>query len=246
MDCLGVPDLLGAILSKLSEMRVDLFDIKQQLTSIDGHTHAIQDTSNSIYDRLEHVKVDSYVNVRVVDDTGVFPLPATVLTGLLVSAVVGEGVQHHVIVDNAPHVVVDSGAIAISNIPHTIIDSGSVAISNVPHTVVDSGSVAINNVPHVVVDSLPAITISGNPTVYARLQAWDCVNKNWNAVRGYGHTRFRVGITGQTLDFGDANTCTLVAGIAGYDHDNLSYLNGLSGEYKADRWTRSIVKSELV
>ncbi len=52
---------------------------------------ALQTTANTtltnIYDRLEHVKVDSFVNVRVVDELGELPLPATTLTGLLVSFV---------------------------------------------------------------------------------------------------------------------------------------------------------------
>lgn len=46
----------------------------------------ISETLTSIYDRLEHVKVDSFVNVRVMDDLGALPIPSTELTGLLVSA----------------------------------------------------------------------------------------------------------------------------------------------------------------
>lgn len=41
---------------------------------------------DEIYTRLEHVKVDSYVNSRIVDEFGLAPLPATAVTGLLVSA----------------------------------------------------------------------------------------------------------------------------------------------------------------
>lgn len=39
-----------------------------------------------IYNRLEHVKVDSYVNVRIMDSEGALPLEADVLSGLLVKA----------------------------------------------------------------------------------------------------------------------------------------------------------------
>lgn len=39
-----------------------------------------------IYDRLEHVKVDSFVNVRIMDELGALPVPCTEATGLLVFA----------------------------------------------------------------------------------------------------------------------------------------------------------------
>lgn len=50
------------------------------------NTSAISSKLTDIYDRLEHIKIDSYVNARIVDETGGIPVPCTEVTGLLVTA----------------------------------------------------------------------------------------------------------------------------------------------------------------
>jgi hypothetical protein len=209
-------------------------------------------TLTNLYNIFEH----QFIDVRLMDTTGEFALPATVAGGLTVTAVLDSTAQHHVIVDSGsvivgghvsidgsvntyvidgsvdvtnfpttqqvsvtgvPHVVVDSGSVTatMSGVVHTIVDSGSIALSSVAHVIVDSGSIALSAVAHVIVDS-GSIAVSNvlhvivDGAVYVNMQAWDCVNKAWNAVRGYGHQYFTVHDT-TTVSYSDNATCSLVA-----------------------------------
>lgn len=181
---LGITNLINGVLSlhdDLVAIKGVLDSSKTVLDSIRTHVATIDENVVHVYDRLEHVKIDSYVNVRVMDEFGLLPVPSSVITGLLVSAYAFEGQQHHVVVDsghinvdgsvntyvidgsvaitNTPHVIVDSGnvlisgTVTVSNVVHTIVDSGSIALSAVAHVIVDSGSVVLGAVAHVIVDS---------------------------------------------------------------------------------------------
>lgn len=108
---------------------------------------------DNIYSRLEHVKVDSYVNVRLMDITGELPVPCDDITGLLVSAyAVPGGMDVNVVNSFVPcvpaggvlPVYVDNTAVpvTIDNMPHVVVDSGDISVDNVVHVVVDSGTVA--------------------------------------------------------------------------------------------------------
>jgi len=78
LDGVPVVDTLG--FAAFTEQLLDRVDL--MLTALTN----IVDNTAQIYAKLSHVEIDSYVNVRVVDEFGVDPLPATVATGLLVSA----------------------------------------------------------------------------------------------------------------------------------------------------------------
>jgi hypothetical protein len=254
---LGVNDKLDTLASKLDTLA-------GKLDTIAG---LLGPAGTNLYDRLQHVKVDSFVNVRVMDALGLDPIPSTVGTGLLVSAFVGAGVQHHVIVDNAPHVVVDSGSVDVANVPHTIVDNtvsviGSVGVNNTPHVIVDSGSLSasVTNVPHVVVDSgsigvdnvvhviidSGVVSISGTPTVYARQQAWGIVGKAWYAVRGMDHTFYQTLVNNTHNEWSDVDTCSLIAIQSGMSSTNTSYANGLGSDAVGTNRYRSFVQADAM
>lgn len=72
-----------------------------QLELVNTNLGLVNTKLSDIYDRLHHVEVDSYVNVRVMDITGELPLPASEVSGLLVSAyAAGPPAPTHVIVDS--------------------------------------------------------------------------------------------------------------------------------------------------
>lgn len=71
----------------LSNTLLNSIDLKlDALASIGGKLDRISDQLNSIYARQEHLKIDSYVDVRLLDSAGLFTAPCSKLTGLLVSA----------------------------------------------------------------------------------------------------------------------------------------------------------------
>lgn len=110
---------------------------------------------NDIFNRLEHVKVDSFVNARIVDDAGLLPIPSTELTGLLVSAYAAPGVQEVHVTNPTIAVTGDVGLAAGA----AVIVSGAVDVVTMPaDTAVHltspiTGSVSVANIPHVVVDN---------------------------------------------------------------------------------------------
>jgi hypothetical protein len=141
-----------------------------------------------IYERLEHVEIDSFVNVRVMDETGDLPIPSTIATGLLVSAFAGPGVQH---------VIVDSGNVGVSGTPANpvyvattpfepfVIDSSTPVNVNVfspiplpieGHVIVDSGS------SHVTVDN-SSLVVSG--TINSNNYLTNVENSAWEPALGY-------------------------------------------------------------
>lgn len=125
-----------------------------------------------VYDRLEHVKVDSYVNVRVVDELGIAPVPCTEATGLLVSAVLATE-------DALPVAVVNPFlSVHVDNVPHVEVDGiVYVDVNNVAHVNVD-------NIPHVVVDN--TVAVSGD--VYADLRLKNAFSGLWQDALGFGVT----------------------------------------------------------
>lgn len=228
----GITDILNQlglafILSnQLAQQSYDLMVLMK------GVLDSLSTKLSDIYNRLEHVKVDSFVNVRLVDDTGEFPMITGVWPAAAVPVAGLAGANPaHVVIDNAPHVVVDNDPLPVS-------------VNNVPHVAVDSlPSVTVSNVVHTIVDSLPAVSISGNPTVYARIQAWDVVGKAWNAVRAFGHGIFRVRANNTNHDYTDQNTCTLISGTGGFDSSNISYVLGAGADQGSDR-QRLFVRSD--
>lgn len=138
-------DLLTSALEQLVTLVTTSNDRLQQLIT----------ASNDIYARLEHVKVDSYVNVRVMDDTGEFPVLSTV-AGLQVLAIPG---------GNFP-VVGGPFDVNVTNSPDV----------NVTNTVAVSGNVGINGTV--------SVSVANTPTVLARLYAWDMVHAAWTALAG--------------------------------------------------------------
>jgi len=82
--------------------------LEMKLDTVNGHL-------TDIYDRLEHIKVDSYVNVRVVDEFGIAAIPCTEFTGLLVSAVVANPLP--VSVDGTVPVTITSQPILVAPSP---------------------------------------------------------------------------------------------------------------------------------
>lgn len=93
MDVLGFAESTAQELSLLTRIAVAAEACSSKLDGIQGIndklTH-VSDQLDLIYARLEHVKVDSFVNVRIMDDLGALPVPATIATGLLVSAFASE------------------------------------------------------------------------------------------------------------------------------------------------------------
>lgn len=75
--------------------------MNNSLTSINTSIGSTNSKLDQIYDRLEHVKVDSYVNARIVDSLGELPIPASE-AGLLVDFVGGgSGTPFNVNVTNS-------------------------------------------------------------------------------------------------------------------------------------------------
>jgi hypothetical protein len=79
----GMPSFFILQLQRIEGALSDIFNEQKTQTTI------LKDAIDANTAALKHVEVDSYVNVRVVDDLGVIPIPATALTGLLVSAFAG-------------------------------------------------------------------------------------------------------------------------------------------------------------
>lgn len=241
VSCLGVVDALNTINTTLTTIN----------TSLGTLNTSVQDVKT----KLDDVKIGSYVNVRLMDDTGLIPLPATVVSGvpvtLVADSVTGE---RHVIVDsgtvsvgNVPHVVVDSGTTSISNTPHVIVDSGvlNCSVTNVPHIVVDSGSIGVNNVVHTIVDS-GTVAISGTPTVIARQFVWGIVGKDWKPVRGMDHTFYQSLVNNTHYEWSDANTCSLISIHSGMSSTNTSYANALGSDAVGTNRYRSFVQADAM
>lgn len=134
-----------------------------------------------IYERLEHLKVDSYVDVRIMDELGLGPLPATELSGLTVTPI---PVLTPVSVVNTVTVTGDVQITSITPIPiegHVIIDNTAVPvrldqdvfvrnspalplnviIPDLPLSI--EGHVIVDTLPSVVVQTLPPVMVSNNP-----------------------------------------------------------------------------------
>jgi hypothetical protein len=78
---------------------VDVLGINDYYTSFNTQLSLVNQNLEKIYDRLHDVNIDSFVNVRLMDVTGEFPVPCSELTGLLVSAY-ASGIPQHVVVDS--------------------------------------------------------------------------------------------------------------------------------------------------
>jgi hypothetical protein len=172
VDILGDGGFASSLLAALGLINTSLVTVNSNL--------------QLIYERLEHVEIDSFVNVRVMDETGELPLPATEVTGLLVSAFATPVVQH---------VIVDSGNVGVSGTPANpvyvattpfepfVIDSSTPVnvnlVSPIPlpiegHVVVDSGSINVNNSP---------LVVSG--TVNSNSYLTNVENSGWEPALGY-------------------------------------------------------------
>jgi len=128
-----------------------------------------------IYERLEHLKVDSFVDVRIMDELGLGPLPATELSGLTVTPI---PVLTPVSVVNTVTVKGDVQITSITPIPiegHVIIDNTAVPVRLDQDVFVRNSTalplnVVIPNLPlriegHVIVDTLPSVVVQTIPPV---------------------------------------------------------------------------------
>jgi len=163
IDVNGFTTFVDNLTSSFTLLLQRLDDINANLSALNTKATSTNEKLDSIYSRLEHIKVDSFVNVRVMDEFGITAIPATVLTGLLVSGFVAGGpldvkvvndalspgvLKVNVINDAAFPVEVGNGVgfplhVQLTPSPtHVIVDSGSIVVSGVPHVVVDDGTIS--------------------------------------------------------------------------------------------------------
>lgn len=132
---------------------------------------------NDILTKLNHVEVDSYVNVRIVDELGALALPATIATGLLVSAVV-----------SGPVPITSTGTLSVN-----VVNTPDVVISGVPSVNVANVPIAVNvtNTPNVAV--VGTVDVAG--TVDAQTRLYDSHNDTWDRALGWkvAHTTHQEG-----------------------------------------------------
>ncbi len=148
----------------------------------------IKSLLSNIYDRLEHVKVDSFVNIRVMDEFGAAPVPCTEATGLLVSAFAGDAPLPVLVKNpttdpvNATLVGGSGGSLDVnvtnSDLPVSISGTVSTSVTNVPHVIVNSGSIGISS---------GSVSIAGIPVV--RPQVKDAWSGTWADLLGFKPAR---------------------------------------------------------
>lgn len=139
----------------------------------------------NIYVRLHDVKIDSYVDVRVLDDLGALPIPATVATGLLVSAFASEADPIHAIVTGTVNAhVLDMPDVTIGNDPLTVhVDNpvNSVIVTSLPNVTVSNDSLTVH------VDNT-SLTVTGSVAVTGSVSSHNYVKEvasgNWSPALG--------------------------------------------------------------
>lgn len=156
VDVLGLTPYLPQYLSKLVE-------ISGKLDKLADISNALMDTNtklDQIYERLEHVKVDSFVNVRLMDSLGELPVPAG-LAGLLVEFIAAQPVT---VVNSSLHTTVDNtvnvagfvqALVSNTRLPVGVIDSIPITtnVANAPLVVEQ----AANPLPVKVTEVVPII-----------------------------------------------------------------------------------------
>jgi len=231
IDVLGISDYFASSLQLLGQINDNLNTV---------NTHLVD-----IFDRLHHVEVDSYVNVRIMDELGDLPIPSTIATGLLVSVFAGEVPTVNVgtvggTVLIAGNVNVTSftsttpipieGHVLVDNFPATQQIAGNVNVTNNPLAVsiVGTPAVSISGTPTVSISGIPAVSISGVPTVNAQMYGNDAFNNgNWSPISGT-RQKFRLISTSGVLD--SALTLGLFSVGAGIDNGLSATATLISGQ----------------
>lgn len=192
VDVLGAQQAFGnisdikSLITITNELLTTTNTLLTDSKTILGELKTNSDTANTllgeIKDGLSHVKVDSYVNVRVVDEFGLAPVPCTEITGLLVSAFAGPGGPPAVSIVNPYLNVVINNSAGTAAIPSDdtfgLKIFGEVEVSSI---VPITGAVSITNTPLPVTGET---TITG--PVDARIHMRDCFTSSlpWRPVFG--------------------------------------------------------------
>jgi hypothetical protein len=172
VDVLNIQTFYGLILQKATETNTLLTAANQYLQQLDEKSTAanehleqlVENTASTntkldeIYSRLHDVKVSSFVDVRLLDSVGLFPIPATE-AGLLVIA--AAGTTYDVTVVNTVPVTID-GTVPVS-FEQPVSVTGDVFIVNTTDDPVPvTGAVAIT------VDTPVPVTLDPNDSIYVK------------------------------------------------------------------------------
>lgn len=127
-----------------------------------------------IYDRLEHVKVDSYVNARIVDSAGVAPVPAGV-GGLLVEWLASVPSINANVTNETLPIYPAGGSLPVGVVGEVSVVAAEglplpVEFVGVPHVLVD-------NVVHTTVDNTVDVNVPGYVWVRPQVKRYD--NNAW-------------------------------------------------------------------
>jgi hypothetical protein len=153
-------------------------------------------TTHDILEGLKHVEVDSFVNVRVMDELGELPIPSTIATGLLVSAFAGGvTINGKVAVFTEPADQLNIGMKTTDNpvfvrtltrdyLNITANPPLDVNLIN-PNPVPVTGSVTVNSITNPIVVS--SITNPVDSRIYVR----DARTGTWNSMPGETTNQYR-------------------------------------------------------
>jgi len=192
-----------------------------QLELVNTNLGLVNTKLSDIYDRLHHVEVDSYVDVRVMDITGELPLPASEVTGLTVFAyAAGPPAPTHVIVDSGNIDALVSGTadnpIYVTSTPFSpfviaiitnsvfVRTDGSfpfnVVVTNTPLPVEGNVNANVTNNPlNVSVVNSPSVRISDPVTVRPQLKSLQ--DSGWADQLGLGTSTVLYSLAGEQSEF---------------------------------------------
>lgn len=231
-----IVDVLGG-----AQAHQDIHDIKELLMTTNS---LLTDIKNG----LEHVKIDSFVDVRVMDELGDLPIPSTVATGLLVSAFASGGPTLSVDVINPYLNVVVNNSSGTGAIPASSIDGLKTYNPSVQRVEVTAQPIAVSgtvNVGNVVDVSGSSVTIANTisdrvpvsldttqqiPVIpYLR----DPISGNFYNQLGYWTNRTYY-IRGGTEEIGTVAGVTNLACVGGVADENTAYrFVSSTGDYQS-------------
>jgi hypothetical protein len=230
---------LDSILTALNTLNTTTTSISTVVTEIKTDTGALHTDLTNIYSRQHDTQISSFVDVRLKDEFGVGSLPATVLTGLTVTAL-GLSNPLPVTVDGTVPVTLSSIDTAVATgtlLPVTLGSVGSSVPAGNQVPVLVSGTVPVsvtNVVPvsgSVDVTASTAIPVSG--TVAAQCYLNDVQAGSWVPELGFSPAQtwkqFDGTITAYVVSPG-AVSLSVNAGIIATGSDNIVALeNAQSG-----------------
>jgi len=174
-DRINLDDSLLQIISLLNDIKTGLLNVVvTNVQHVDKIDHVV------LVDKLK--ELDSFVDVRIIDEFGLVPLPATVATGLLVSAYAAgpfpvtvsglvDVTGSQVYVTNNPLVVTTIGTVDVTGSDVNVVNTPNVNVVNNPLPVSISGTIPISgdvnviNTPNVNVVNTPHVNVDGTVVV---------------------------------------------------------------------------------